>query len=518
MYTIMIVDDEKTIRTHFPYIVDFNRFGFQISAVARNGRDALEQFMQNPVDLVFLDVCMPVLDGLGFLKELSESVEAEAMPYVVMLSGYSDFEYAREAMRYGARAYLVKPVDEDEVERLLEQLKQNLDKHAHKAADSGIGEQAAHAMKLFHGWDGDRGKLQDFLVLHCVLLSSEHKDAEGPDSVRQALEEKIPGGREAFMRNRGSVFSYLLPREALEEYQRNTLLFCRHIAYHLKQRGWICALFADGDIFRKKEGMFRRDYDAYLYCMMTKVFWGTDTVFSEDAGLHLENEGEERRLKNEASCMNEIRQSILKRDEKRLLEVWQETELEIVEKRLDVVAIQEISYRIYYVLLDILQERQIPCEDLFPVDMRDSRYFPRQDAWREEIRRQIFTVFSLVLERDKTRGGDLGEKAVAYVEEHFREPITLKDVAGACYVNAAYLGRCFQKTTGTSFRQYLTNLRMEEAKRLLMRTDKKVYEIAEEAGFGESKYFVMKFTESMGCTPAEYRKQDLQKPQDLHTK
>lgn len=506
MYQVMIVDDEKTIRNHFPNIVDFNGLGFRISAAARNGQDALEQFRQNPVDLIFLDVCMPVLDGLGFLKALSGSVEAEELPYVVMLSGYSDFEYVREAMRYGAKDYLVKPVDEEEVERLLTKLKQSLDERVRRGTGSHIGRQAELVMKMFHSGRGDCSKLQDFLVLHCVVLSSGHAEADGTYTVRQALEEKIPGGREAFLRNRGSAFSYLLSRETLAEYQHSAMLFCRHIAYHLKRRGWVCAVSADERIFRREDGTLRSRYDAGLYHMMTEVFWGTDTVISEDTDLQPADESEERRLKNESFYMNEIRQAIAERDESRLLALYEEMGREIAEKRLDVINLQEISYRIYYMLLDILTGEQIECRDLSPMDMRDSQYFPRKELWRKEIRRQISMVFSLVSEVSRYRAGDAGERAAAYVGEHFRETITLKDVAEACYVNPAYLGRCFQKATGTSFRQYLTNLRIEEAKRLLLQTDKKVYEIAAEVGFGESKYFVMKFTENAGCTPAEYRK------------
>ena len=65
-------------------------------------------------DVLLLDIRMPILDGLGLLKELSEQMK-EYHPFVIMLSGYSDFEYARTAIRYGVKAYLTKPLDEDEL-------------------------------------------------------------------------------------------------------------------------------------------------------------------------------------------------------------------------------------------------------------------------------------------------------------------------------------------------------------------------------------------------------------------
>ena len=110
MYTVMIVDDEKAIRNNLPHALDFRSLGFRVSAVAKDGRDALDQLEKTPVDLVFLDVCMPVLDGVGFLRELS-AWEEDKRPFVVMLSGYSEFEYARAAIRYGVKGYLLKPID-----------------------------------------------------------------------------------------------------------------------------------------------------------------------------------------------------------------------------------------------------------------------------------------------------------------------------------------------------------------------------------------------------------------------
>ena len=85
MYSVMIVDDEKAIRTNLPHAMDFRKYGFQVSAVAKNGKDALEQLEKTPADLIFLDVCMPILDGIGMLRELA-GWEENSRPFVVILS------------------------------------------------------------------------------------------------------------------------------------------------------------------------------------------------------------------------------------------------------------------------------------------------------------------------------------------------------------------------------------------------------------------------------------------------
>ena len=127
MYTVMIVDDEKAIRDSLPAVINFEMYGFRVCQTARNGQDALEKIQQEHPDVLLLDIRMPILDGLGLLKELSEQMK-EYHPFVIMLSGYSDFEYARTAIRYGVKAYLTKPLDEDELIKELEELREELDK------------------------------------------------------------------------------------------------------------------------------------------------------------------------------------------------------------------------------------------------------------------------------------------------------------------------------------------------------------------------------------------------------
>ena len=155
MFTIMIVDDEKAIRENLPGIINFEEYGFKICGAAKNGRDALEKLPQCRPDVIFLDVCMPVMDGLAFLQEIHKMPEEE-IPCVVMLSGYSDFEYARSAMRYGVKAYLTKPVDEEETGLILAELKEVLKEKSQNRRRDDVQEQVKALKNVYHSGDGDR--------------------------------------------------------------------------------------------------------------------------------------------------------------------------------------------------------------------------------------------------------------------------------------------------------------------------------------------------------------------------
>ena len=189
MYTVMIADDEKAIRSNLPHALDFRRCGFQVAAVARNGRDALEQLERQPVDLLLLDISMPVLDGLGVLRELAAWPE-ERRPLVILLSGYSNFEYARAAIRYGAKGYLLKPVDEEEAEQLLGAVRKELDTRVRRLAGAGASGRVSLLRELFHGGGSAGDTFRQDMLLHVIDLNG------GAARLRGALEETIPGGAE----------------------------------------------------------------------------------------------------------------------------------------------------------------------------------------------------------------------------------------------------------------------------------------------------------------------------------
>lgn len=93
------------------------------------------------------------------------------------------------------------------------------------------------------------------------------------------------------------------------------------------------------------------------------------------------------------------------------------------------------------------------------------------------------------------------------VREHYAENLTLRELSEKYYVNSAYLGQMFRKKYGQSFKGYLNNYRMEQAAMKLLRTDNKIYQIAEEVGYHDLDYFVSRFIVAKGCSPSKFRKQ-----------
>ena len=257
--------------------------------------------------------------------------------------------------------------------------------------------------------------------------------------------------------------------------------------------------------------------------MASEAFWGGEGFLLASAAPRFLTERSEQRLPNEDALLDAIREALRKTDADSLRAAFDALAQAVQERRLHLMLLHEISYRIYYSLASACSESGLDGAGLRPLDLRDTPIFLRFPQWKPLLWEQLSGTLRRLAEEKSAGPSSLAGQAAAYARARFREPITLKSAADACFVSPSYLGRCFQKEFSVSFRQYVNELRLEEAKRLLEQTDRRIYEIAEAAGFGESKHFVSKFTAQYGCSPAEYRRAraesaaQARKPQDLHS-
>ena len=127
MYKILIADAEAVIREGISCLLDYESLGFVIAGEAANGRRAYQGICDLKPDVVFLDIRMPGMLGLEVIKKArADGFQGK----IIILSGYSDFKYAQEAIRYGVEYYLTKPIDEKELEDILVHVKGDLDTEA----------------------------------------------------------------------------------------------------------------------------------------------------------------------------------------------------------------------------------------------------------------------------------------------------------------------------------------------------------------------------------------------------
>jgi two-component system response regulator YesN len=504
VYSILLVDDEKSIREHLTKAIPFQQYGFFVKGTALNGKEALEKLPDLRPDLILLDVRMPVMDGLEFLKHLRRSEFADTR--VVMLSGYNEFEYAKEAMKFGVKAYLNKPADEEEIVPLLKDLRSELDQSRHERERSAAGEQMKLFNKLYNGASVDRSIFKGYTFLSCVLLKSGcNMENSNPYTIIQGCISDQLGEVENFQfRIRGSQYSFLLPPRILEAHGFDKKTLAGRLSRMLKREGLECAFLFDSHVFEHYRDSFREDISNHNYEMLTELFFSGGDFLDYSPQRYKTG----RELFPESKHLEELKQKIAALDRENAVRIAERLMDEAQKEHVGIEYVQEISYRIYYLIMDEITKNAETkqCETCLPrPNWMDNPRFVPFAAWKENLSSMILEGFAQIEGSGRTTTPRIGREVVEYVRQHYMEQITLKQVADRFFVNAAYLGRVFQRITGESFKEYLNHIRICEAKKLLLQTDKLVYEIASSIGFTESSYFIVKFTQEVGKSPTEFR-------------
>ena len=508
MYSILLVDDEKTIREYLPKATPFEENGFTVKDVAVNGQEALEKLPAIKPDLILLDVKMPVMDGLEFLRKLRKSEFSDT--FVVMLSGFSDFEYAREAMKYGVRDYLTKPVDDDEIIPLLKSLKEELDVETSKKTYNIVRKNISLLNNLYNGATVDRTIFKGYILMTCVLLpcSGDFKESNPHILLQECLQQVIGDHNNYLFRNKSSQYTFLLPLKILEPFNNNLNCFSSNLLKILKKKSLVCSLIFDSYIFNNEQNTFREDFSEHIYSMLTELFYSPVEFMDYNPGYF--KSGNE--LAFESKYLDELKQHLLSIKREEVQKSIDNVINEIERVHLGIHYIQEITYRIYYLFIDEITsaENQQQGEAILArPEWFDLPYFISFSRWKDMLRAMVNDALTFIERRIKMVNLGVSREVIQYVHLHYMEQINIKRVADKFYVNAAYLGRAFQKATGVNFNQYVNQLRIAEAKKLLLQSDKLIYEIATEVGYSESSYFIVKFTQEVGLSPNEYRNQSI---------
>ncbi|ALS29881.1 two-component system response regulator [Paenibacillus sp. 32O-W] len=517
MYKVLLVDDEVFVRKGLINLIDWRSLGFEICGEADNGADALEMMKRLGPDVVITDIRMPVLDGLELIRTVT--TEWARSPVFIIVSGYHEFTYAQQALRYDVHDYILKPIDEGELTAMLAKLAGML---GAKKLNSLAGE------KIVTG----------------TLLETLVKDRYAGEEAAQfaAALRMEPTGRFVYAlaelhpeTDSGTGAGGWPVEEAVAALQPVAERIGRPIPVHIHQPGLI-GLLLDVSRITSATG----DMEA--------VYRSVQAALSEARGapVTLYVGGEVGRIGDVHSSCRTAHQAMS----------YQFAEGETPVLLYDRVAGTALYYfdidsELYAQLLEQLEENDkeaysASIDRLFR-HFREKRFAPgavsnaiarcvigvinvirAMDGSEKELAslpaimdwqsrrvrlpglKRLFAAFMeeaadyiARLRRQQSKAGI--EKIRKYIETHYMENISLKSIAAKFYMNSVYLGQLFRKTYGVYFNDYLLGIRIGEAKRLLRQTDCRMYEIAEKVGFQNADYFVTQFEKLERMTPTDYR-------------
>jgi two-component system response regulator YesN len=506
MYRMILADDEVVITRGLKLLLDWDSLGIQIAAVCSDGEKAMKAILQEKPDIAILDISMPGLDGIQILKNIHE---LKLPTKVILLSGFQDFSYARNALSFGAVDYLLKPVIKDELlaavgkalgapqaagnVRIDAKESRSAEKDGQGRVSGGedSGGTSGTSLPALAAWLPERSVgVQEQKLMEFVYFGNLKQAADGSKDLLHFAQD-------------GDVMLILKDADRNRAKKRLTGLG-EEAGQALQGR----PVFLVGKPIKSLEGLA----SAWKDCRGRKsllYFLGTadETVIfpetgEEDYGSALE--GLSRLRERMIGNLIAVREEAFERDYEQFARVLARA------------AAGKKEDACYYFCSTVrtveerLRELNIP--GLGPDTkelMERARSFPDFEGLKAYFREILTGYFTRIREGM----GEAGKKNIRsiceYIDRHYRENLTLEVMAKEFFMNPYYFSSYFKKQTGTGFKEYLSYIRIQHAISLLLTTDMKTYEIAAEVGFPDARSFSDAFVKKYGETPSVYKKRIL---------
>lgn len=517
MYKVLLIDDEAVILEGLRNLIDWEKLGTVIVDVAKDGQEGLKKIEQHRPDLVISDIAMPNCSGIELLQRTEE---LDLGIKVILLSGYQEFEYARAAVRYGAVEYLLKPVSPEELERVVtktvDQIREKDAVHILQRKDSpeevlfqtSLSETRPEVLVRQIREISYTQKMPGAVGVSLRLV---YRNLKNQDENRNLIRFEIYEFIQQWLTERqcGSVIRreyatcYILLY--LEEDRKKIAQICSDLAQQLKEVYKVDTIIGTG--------AWTDESGKVLYLYKTAKFAGELYYFEEKNYIAYEE------IQKEYCSSVEEYQEKIKKLRSQIATDY--PSMQVTEQIIECTnLIRNIHYgnknavvnnvilmtgEIYNTLEEcgLLEENAGENQEEFLENlMKKATFQGMQNLVREYYNGMFLKLRLLGTRREPAEIVRIKQ----YIKEHYHETVTLDELADYIGMNPSYMSAFFKKETGQNYKNYLTEVRMKEAVRLLNSTDKKSYEIAEAVGYKDIKQFREKFREYYGLSPQKYRK------------
>jgi len=543
LYKVLLVDDEADVREGLVQEIDWEQCGFTVVGTAENGKEAMELADRLEPDIVITDISMPFKNGLQLSEWLREHYP---LVKIVILTGYDEFDYARQALQLSVDDYLLKPFSADSFTELLLQMKRKLEEEVAEREDVR--------------------KLKEHYRTSLPLLRESF--------LASLLTRRLPRTRiEEKTRNYGlslhgtqyavSVIALSFPEEAGQEREDDSLRhsgdmdLMLHAILNIAREVWelhslgsafiyqdsIALLAVNGNnvepVWRAKmQEALDTILKSVVHYLKLPVTIGAGSIVADIADINYSFDAALRALdyrlvlgsdkviyindvEKQASYklrFDELKQQSLTRSLKvgTTAELEETVELifhELLEGTHAYSDIQVYLLEVITALLRTAKEADIDLDELFGAGYQlHAEIFKFSGI--SEAKRWFLELCQLMMKQISSKRQhaykDIVEKAVAYTREHYSDTeISIQRLCVHLHISAGYFSGVFKKEVKMTFVQYLMHIRMEAAKELLRSTELKAFEIAERVGFADPNYFSFCFKKYAGISPKEYRSRSL---------
>lgn len=526
MIKAMIVEDEVWVRKGIIKVIKWEELGLELAGEAENGEKALELLKREKPEIVITDMKMPRYSGVEFLKKV---IETGSKCEIIVISGYSDYEYMKQAITSGVFEYILKPVDENYLNDVLRNAIGKLE--ANRLMESKLeAGKLLFADKVLHTLVADTPKTDEELLMNAKVAdinldytlfsiviiyskSEEFTRKENATSLNYSFMEMAANAMQSenscficnVFKNPLAAFEIVILCKSKSTNRKSLIDSQRLMCERLMQVGTsvfnLDLRFGVGSWF---EGLrnIRKSFEEAAAALKYQVIAGKDILFypqiieDKDSSM-LSWKIDENQLESILRCSagNEVFGVL-----KNLFDVARK------KRYCNISALREalIEFIMAVERCVLKQHPEIKKDILF-----ETGYIERTELlttidslqeWASEILRKAFVIIGQPQERDK---GKVVQLIKDYIDLNYSEDINLISMAQKFYMNHIYLSRLFKAQSGENFIDYLTRVRMEKARELLASGQLKIKDVSEAVGYNNQYYFAKSYRKYFGHAPSE---------------
>lgn len=501
-YQVLIIDDEEIVCRGMAQFVKWQEHGFSVAGTVYLAKEGLKFLENNHVDVIFLDIRMPEMTGLEMLKIISVKYPSVK---TVILSGFSEFSYAKEAIRYGAYDYLNKPVNLKEIEGLLDRLSLEFQKEKNEN-DVRKNRLEGLLLSIARGHSRVREKqyqlppLEDWYGLSMEMVPrslSEEQISQYKKDLHREIKLVIPNAMVLDSQIYGlfALIPYSSPTEAAS---------FTSILEQAGERngGWFFGGSKYKNGYQDLPSAYEEAEQALRY---NKAREGSGIIWYKNIEMLFPKEVPEM-----SDVAAELVSMLTNPEERKNAVSYMDSVLNtLADKRLNVLQIQAACIGGLIELNGNLQNLKLKS-----IDLRQSLnsilenillchdFQGTKDCILDYVKK-LADKLSETDEQQFAKG--IVRDIQMYIRNHYQEPITLALLAEQFYLHPNYLSRLFKEKTGKNFIDYITEIRMDKVKEMLAEPNAKISDISQAVGYENPRYFSKVFKQTTGCTPREYR-------------
>lgn len=532
MLKLMLVDDEPLIIKGLRKIVNWEKCGFEVVAEAYNGEEAVALAEKHIPHVIVTDVKMPGMDGLELVKTLNTTIPDIKF---VILSGYDEFSYVQTAIKHGCLDYILKPVNCNEFEEILLKLRKRIDEETKKEKESEFMKEKlvlsipALREKILNdiaaGNIKGEAEINENLNLIDIKLQKDfiamtvELDNTGSVPGNIYAEEKKIVGQTAFgIINRilsdkgcGYVFNrhrdkFVVLITGTENGVNNKFAYeaACDIKKTINKVLDRTVTIGIGSHYREHDKI-SQSYKEAEVALKYKLFMGNDKIIRFDDIQHGEKISFSYPFNIERGLFHSVQMGDITEIEKLI---------NLLFGNIDQYKLISPHY-IYKVCLEMLlmtsrmiNEMGGDMGEIFAADIFSMEEIMKNETigalrqWFKDIYRQ---VVNYVNEFKRSNAKKIIYEVRRYINENYSSEIALSELAGRFFINPSYLSQLFKSETGQNLSDYITYVRLLNAKKLLLNKDLKIYEVSIMTGYPDAKYFSQVFKKFTGMLPKEYR-------------